>query len=221
MRRFNPGVAFAAIAALSISGAVSAAWADEATPSSQAQDISMDHDGGLLNEAIGIKPEVGALGFNDASGNNTYRGAVGLAVDLNFSRIAMGVANGLYLGISTGGLYSHVGDPGSNFFGTSPSLSSGTSGANVFLFPADVKLGWNINDNLRLSGHGGGNVLYTSIPGAIAINSSNNWNLLPNAGGDLDIGLGRSVAMTLRPDWTFAAGTTFFTGTLEFGFAIG
>jgi hypothetical protein len=220
MLRTISRIAVIAIAATSASGAL----ADDTTataPQSTAQEINMDHDGGLLNEAIGIKPEVGVLNFQDSTGNTTNRGAAGIALDLNFSRMAAGIANNLYFGVSTGGLYSHVGNVGSNFFGTSPSLSSGGGGSNVFLFPADLKVGLNLNDNLRISGHGGGNVLYASVPGSIAINSSNNWNLLPNAGGDLDIGLGRSVALTLRPDWTFASNETFFTGTLEFGFAIG
>jgi hypothetical protein len=212
-------IALVGIVAVSATGA----WAqDETAPTSQAQDINVQHEGGLMNEALGIKPEVGVLNFNDSTGNTTDRGAIGLAIDLNFSKLLTGVANNLYLGVSTGGLYSHIGGVGSNFFGTSASNSTlSTSGANVFLFPADAKLGVNITDNLRVSGHGGANVLYSSIPGAIAINSSNNWNLLPNAGGDLDIGLGKSVALTLRPDWTFASNTTFFTGTLEFGFALG
>jgi hypothetical protein len=179
------------------------------------------HHGTLMDEAVAIKPQVGVFDFNDSTGNQTLRGAVGLALELNFSRIVSGVSNNLYFGISTGGLYSHLGDVGSNFIGTSPGQTAGVGGANVILFPVDAKLGYNFSDNFRLSAHGGGNVLYNSIPGSMDISSNKTWNLYPNVGADLDILLTRNVELTFRPDETFTGGLDFFTGTIALGFALG
>lgn len=208
---------------------VSTVWAQDQTANDQnaTSETSMTsvNKGLLRDETVGLKPQVGVLDFKDATGNATTRGAIGLAFDLNFSRILSSVSQNLYAGLSTGGLYSHIGDPGSNFFGSSPNISSGTSGANLALFPVNAKLGFNVSDRLRISGHGGGNVIYASIPSALApefgSSVSKKWNIFPNAGGDVDFGLSRNVALTLRPDWTFTPGVGFFTGTLELGIALG
>ena len=223
MRRFIPSSVLAGIVVVGCAGLSSSVWAQDNTAAvSEANAVSINK-GGLKDESIGLKPEVGVLNFNDATGNKTSRGAVGLAFDMNFSKILSGVAQNIYFGISTGGLYSHVGGTGSNFFGSSPTANgSGTGGANVALFPANLKLGYNFTDKFRVSGHGGGNVIYSSVANAITTgDNSRNWNIYPNAGADVDIGLGKSVALTLRPDWTFTPNVGFFTGTLEFGFALG
>lgn len=228
MKKFFPIVLLAGVSAVSaFAQEDETGGAYQPAPVSQATGVNMNQ-GNLRDESVGLKPQVGALMFHDATGNQTSRGGIGLALDFNFSKWAAPATSvasqNIYFGLSTGGLYSHLGNPGSGFFGSN---SSGTvvtngGGANFFLFPINAKLGYNVSDNLRISGHGGGNVIYNSSPASMNFgNTGMNWQILPNVGGDVDIGLGRSVAVTLRPDWTFTGGVGFFTGTLEFGFALG
>lgn len=217
---------FIPLAALGL--ACSAAWADSSAQNtgavSEANEVALNN-ATLKDETVALKPQVGVLNFQDGSANQTQRGAVGLALDLNFSTIVSGVSQNVYFGVSTGGLYSHIGEVGSNFFGSNSSTSApqGTGGGNLALFPVDAKLGYSVTDALRISAHGGGNVVYNSIPSTINWGSaqSRSWNLFPNVGGDVDLAVTKNVELTLRPDWSFTPGVGFFTGTLEFGFALG
>ena len=219
MRRFLQ-VAILATVALS----TTAAFAEDETVGggvSEAQAVSLNK-GTLKDESIGLKPEVGAFLFQDNTANQTARGAIGVGFDANFSHILSGVAQNTYFGISTGGLWSHLGASGSNFFGYN-SPGGTTAGANLFMVPGDVKLGYNVQDNLRISAHGGVNLMYNSQPSSINWGSatSRNWNIMPNVGADIDFGLSKNVVLTLRPDWTFTPGVGIFTGIIEFGVALG
>ena len=103
-----------------------------------------------------------------------------------------------------------------------------STGSNILLFPVNAKIGYNITDNFRTSIHGGGNVLYRSAAnvmnlGASSVNSgsNSNWSMFPNAGVDLEFGMGTNVALLIRPDMTFTPGHDFFTGTVGLGVALG
>ena len=183
--------------------------------------------GALGKEGFGFKPEVGAMVYNDALGNTTSRGVAGLDIDMNLSRL-VSTNPGLYVGPQTGIVYSHLGSATSNFFGTSPSSDVNNAGANMLLFPVNLKVGYNLTDSFRISAHGGGNVMYRSVAnvmdlGASSFNngSTSTWSMFPNAGGDVEFGLGKSASLLLRPDWTSTPGNDFFTGTLGLGIAIG
>lgn len=227
MRRLIPSVLLAGLTAVSSA----TVWAQDTTtttttpaPKSETT-VSTENRGGLKDEAVGIKPSLGFVNFKDATGTATNRGAIGLAYDMNLARGIAGGPTPFYIGFSTGGLYSHLGEPGSGFFGTSTAKSSGFGGANLVQVPVDAKLGYSVTDHLRISAHGGGNVMYCSIPSAMGTNLGSavdrKWNIFPNVGGDVDIGLGRNFALTLRPDWTFTPGVGFFTGVAELGLALG
>lgn len=177
----------------------------------------------LKNEALGIKPQVGAMVFNNPlTGNKDARAAYGATIDLNLTRLATSNPTPVYLGLSTGGLYSHFGGSNSNFFGTGNS----TGGQNLLLIPANAKIGYNLTDGFRLGAHGGGNVIYRSQQNALSLGSNSvgagsDWSIFPNAGLDLEFGLGRNAALIIRPDMTFTSGENLFTGTVGFSLPIG
>jgi hypothetical protein len=132
----------------------------------------------------------------------------------------------MYVGISTGGLFSHLGSATSDFWGSNPSSVVNSPGANMLLIPANLKIGVNMGDAVRLSARGGGNVIYRSEGVAMNIGSStattgNIWRIYPNVGGDLDIGLTRGLTLGFRPDYTFTPGGNIFVGTMALGISIG
>ncbi len=178
-------------------------------------------DSGLTGKAVAISPHVGIVEFNDFTGDSATRGAIGLTLDWNamdllaWDRVSLGPSTGLF--------FSHIGDPGSNFFGTDADFSAGQSGANLLIIPANLKLGYSISDNFRVGAHGGGNVIYRTAEQSMQLGTAgvgSEWDLYPNVGADIDFGLGKGVALSLRPDWTFA-GADIFTGTVNVGFMFG
>ena len=175
--------------------------------------------GYLKDEKVGIKPQLGVLAYTDAAGSQTSRAAYGFTVDANLAKMMDSSWNKIYLGASTGLLYSHLGAPSSNLFGAQPTNNPGTAGANLFLIPANIKVAYHLTDQLRVGVHGGGNIVYRSVASAAYFGDSSNqsgsvWRAFPNAGGDFELGLGEHTALMFRPDWTFTPGTDFFTGTL-------
>ena len=181
--------------------------------------------GGLRNEVVGIRPQAGIMTFKDPSGQNSSRFAVGLTADLNLASSISDSMRNIYFGPSTGIIFSHLGSPDSNFFGSNSS-NANQSGSNFFYIPADLKLGLNLGDNVRVAVHGGGNVTYRSVANSLNLGTSSNqdgsvWKLFPNVGGDFEFGLGRSVSVLLRPDFTLTPGDAFFTGTLGLSAPLG
>jgi hypothetical protein len=172
----------------------------------------------LRSETFSFAPQFGVVTFTDATGETDSRSTVGLG--LNFNMIPSSPENpkNIYLGLSTGAFYSHLGGPGSNFWGSNDN-SGYNQGANLVLIPANLKLGYNISDSFRASLHGGGNVIYRSAPEAAILGSgadvnTNSWAILPNAGLDLEWQVGSNVAIIARPDVTIAPGNNMFVGTL-------
>jgi hypothetical protein len=178
-------------------------------------------DSYLRSEVVGIRPQAGALFFENAlTGNTDSRFLGGLTLDVNVLR-----GSPVYLGPSTGFLFSHVGPVDANFFGTD-SPTAGDSGGNIFIVPANLKLGYNIGDRFRVAAHGGANLVYRSIANALNIGgtllgSESDTTFYPNAGLDLEWGLGQNIALTLRPDWTFTTGPDMATATLALAIPIG
>ena len=183
------------------------------------------YNSAIKQEGFGIKPQAGVMVFHSPLDNtNQARLTGGLTLDANVTKWVMGdEPTSLYIGPSTGALYSHLGSSNANFVGNN-ATGTGTN-TNFLLIPANLKLGWNASDVTRISIHGGGNVVYRSTAGTIALGSagagSSGWDMFPNFGGDLEFGLGRSVAFLMRPDWTFTNTNNLFTGTIGLSAALG
>jgi hypothetical protein len=151
--------------------------------------------------------------------------SIRLHYDLNMSNLVSSVSERLYFGPSFGGLYSHIGSSGSNFIASNSSNLDGNGGANLVEIPLEMKLGYNVTDNVRISAHGGGTLLYRSIADSMQIDGSNssasNWKIYPAVGGDLEMALGGRITLDFRPDVTLTPINTLFTGALGFGVALG
>jgi hypothetical protein len=170
------------------------------------------------SEALGIKLQLGATDVADIGA----RGAIGLTFDINFlSRLQASEEGKPYFGLSLGAIYSHLGFPSSDFLGLNG--PGGTDqGTHLLELPLNLKVGYTIGDIFRPSIHGGLNAVYLSSSQsftAVTV-SADRWDLSPNLGADLEFGIGKNVALMLRPDWTFLDEDTLFTGTLGLSFPI-
>jgi len=193
------------------------------TTTAQSSDVTRGY---LSNEFVGIKPQVGVVAFTDQFGNTQGRGAYGLTAEANIANMVGLKGTNLYTGVVTGFIYSHLGDPGSSFFGSGSDNPVGNAGANMFFIPANAKVGYNLTDQLRVAAHGGGNVIYRSIGSSMALGPSSGtsgsvWRIFPNVGGDVEYAFAPNVAVMLRPDWTLTTGNTMFTGTVALNLALG
>jgi hypothetical protein len=191
----------------------------------------------LVDEKIGIKPQVGVVNYRDASNAKSNRALYGATVDFNMAGFANNMLgmqhnSGLYLGPQTGFLFSHIGAVGGTFFGDSgaqggtPNVANSDPGANMFMIPANLKAGWTLY-GFRASAHGGGNVIYRSSAASVLvgkntpITTGSKWGMLPDAGAELEYGVLNGGAVIARSDWTFGGSNTMFTGTLGLSLPIG
>lgn len=191
----------------------------------------------LVDEKVGLKPQIGVVNYRDASNAKSNRALYGATVDFNMAdafnaKMGMEHKSGLYLGPQTGFLFSHIGAVGGGFFGESgaqggtPGVPNSDPGANMFLLPANLKAGWTMY-GFRLSAHGGGNVIYRSDAASVQvgknspITSNSKWGILPDAGAELEYGVLNGGAIIVRSDWTFGGSNTMFDGTLGFSMPIG
>lgn len=215
------GLAFVSSLAISKS-----AWSQEDTIAARTERAEEEvAKGPLEREVVGIKPQLGVMIFNDALDKTDSRVAAALIVEMNamttFFKDSQ-AAKRWYLGPSTGVVYSHLGDPSSNFFGADSSNRIGQAGSNFLMVPVDLKLGYMVPDsNFRLSIRAGGNITYRSVADAMNLGSStagagSRWRIYPNVGADIELG-----SLTIRPDLTITPGNEVFTGTVGYNISLG
>lgn len=198
----------------------------DAPPTTVATDESVTN-GLMRNEIFSVKPLAGVLAYPDTQGNNTGRLAIGVTWDMSLlSLINLGTPSPWYLGPAFGAIYSHLGAPSSDFFGSDPASGSAGAGANMLIFPTNLKVGYSFSDYYRIAIHGGANLIYRSIGNSVNLgegsDSTNSlWKYYPDIGADLDIALARGLSISFRPDWTLAPNNSLFTGTLGIGVSLG
>jgi hypothetical protein len=181
--------------------------------------------GFLKNEFIGIKPQIGGAVFNDLNDEIAGRFAFGFTVETNLAPAINNSWSSFFGGPVTGLIFTHLGDPASNFFGTNSGTPIGNAGSNMFIIPVNLKIGYNVLEEFRVSIHGGGNVLYRSIADSIFMGDSSSvpgvvWRLFPNVGGEMEVNVARHVAVGIRPDWTITPGNNLFVGTFVVNFLL-
>jgi hypothetical protein len=191
----------------------------------------------LVDEKVGLKPQAGVVNYRDASNAKSNRALYGLTADFNMAdafnqKMGLQHDSGLYLGPQTGFLFSHIGAVGGTYFGDSgaqggtQNVPNSDPGANMFLIPANLKLGYTLY-GFRASLHGGGNVIYRSDAASVQvgkntpITGNSKWGILPDAGAELEYGVLNGGAILVRSDWTFGGSNTMFTGTIGYSFPIG
>jgi hypothetical protein len=189
--------------------------------------------GGLMDEVVGIKPQVGVLNYRDVGGRVGNRGTVGFTAEMNAASTVANITGmdglkTLYLGPSTGFFYSHLGSTGSNFWGTdgNDSAGLGSAGSNLFFVPVNAKIGTNIGP-FRFAVHGGANLFYRSVANTIALgvspdtNTDSSWSFLPNVGADIELGATNAIALILRPDLTFGGSNRVWSASLGASIPLG
>ena len=205
--------------------AVPTVWAQDDSSLSTTADSNQITNGQLKDETVAIRPQVGDMTYTPTGqGSSQSRAEIGLSFDMNAISLVDKTLGNYYLGPSTGVYFSHLGDVNATFFGSNPDQTTFDSG-NVLIIPLDLKAGYAITDNFRLGVHGGGNVIYNSVPGNVSLTDTgyngNQWKMFPNAGADVEFGIGRNVSLSLRPDWTIAPLNSMFSGTLGLGVSLG
>jgi len=175
----------------------------------------------LRDEVLGISPQVGVIGYADLGGQYTSRMAEGINLNFNLIPLVAPDAKDYYAGISTGAYFAHLGSHSSNLFGANADNGDFTSsGANLAVIPVDVKVGYNLEDNLRLSVHGGGNLTYRSVASsadfgtATSGNDQEAWRIFPNGGVDVEWTLAKDITLTARPDFTGTTGRVLYMTTV-------
>ena len=180
----------------------------------------------LKDEIVSLKPEFGVATYTAPNNQGQGRATYGILSDLNFSKTLPPEWGPIYLGITSGLMFTHLGSATSNFWGSDPSQVVTDPGANMLLFPADIEAGWAMNNNARLAIHGGANVLYRSVANSIDMGDSSSvpgsvWRLFPNLGVDFDYSIGRNVAISIRPDLTLTPGNNVFIAAVGVGIGWG
>ena len=170
----------------------------------------------LRDEVVGISPQIGMVDFVGPTGGRLARGTIGLGLDLNMAPWFGNNAKDMYVGISTGGYFAHMGASGANFFGSNTDVPTG---ANMIIIPADLKLGYNMSDSMRISLHGGANAIYRSAAGAADMGVGSNgqgalWKIYPNVGADFEVQASKHLSFVARPDVTITSGASVLMGTI-------
>jgi hypothetical protein len=226
MRRISLITGLACFLAISSVGRADQSASDSTTGQSTTE-VQPERSGLLGNEKLAVIPQVGFMSYSDFQGNTVGRAAYGATIDVN---IPVPTPSGAWsTAFETGIFASHMGPATSNFFGSNPNTtlaSNNAAGANMLLFPVDLKVGYVINDMFDIGAHGGLNFTYRSVGNATYFGSSTNttssvWRPYPNVGGDVQIQFLKNMAFILRPDVTITPGNDLFTGTIGLNFFLG
>ncbi len=175
----------------------------------------------LRDEILGVSPQFGMIGYADLGDTYRSRAVAGLALDFNAAPIISENLKDYYLGVTSGFVYSHIGQGSSNIFGANADPGDASaSGSNLALIPVNAKVGYNLSDSLRVSAHGGGNLTYRSVAGSADFGSASSsgdnevWRIFPNAGADVEWTVTKGVTLVARPDVTFTTGNEIYMGTV-------
>lgn len=227
MRRISLITGLACFLAMSSVGRADQSASDSYTGQSTTE-VQADRSGFLSNQKVAIVPQLGFMSYSDSQGNTQGRAAYGATIDLNLPSFYVG-NNAFSTAFETGIFASHFGPAGSNFFGgnSNPNIpNNNAAGANMLLFPLDLKVGYVFNNMFEVAAHGGLNWTYRTVGNSTYFGSNSNttgpvWRPYPNIGADLQVQLLKNMAFIIRPDVTITPGNDLFTGTIGLNFFIG
>lgn len=203
MKNVNKTLTLTLFAAASLSSAAVLAADDETAGSSVSQARTSEvAPSNVYDSVINITPEIGVLGYSDALTNYTSRVAEGFNLDWNIANMVS--ISGMQMGLETGLLYSHLGSPSSNFFGTNAELVGG-EGSNTYLVPATIVAGYKPSDQSVIAFKVGAQLLYQSMAGSIntgrSITGTTATDVFPSLGLNLGYSLSKKVGISLRGDY--------------------
>ena len=149
----------------------------------------------LRTETLGISPQVGVLGYTTGDGTYVTRGATGLTFDGNLGKSLLsdsGPLKDFYLGFTTARSTRIWVLRRLTFSEVTRTIQQCRRGSSHHSY--ELEVGYYLSDNIRISAHGGGNLIYTSAAQSVNFgqgswDSGAKWNYFPNAGGDLEVAL--------------------------------
>ena len=169
-------------------------------------------------EKWAVAPELSAIAYTDRTGAATSRLGIGASLELNAAHSILEVdSTPWFIGPKISARYLHPGASDGSFFG-SGTASGG--GSNMLLLPLDLKMGYALNDKVRVSVLGGGNLIYRSDAsvsnlGSGSGSSSSLWKVYPNLGVDAEWRLTRNLGVVLHPDLTLTTGKNIYAASLS------
>lgn len=173
---------------------------------------------GLFDRAWTVTPRVGLFGFQDNRGSYASRITEGFTTNYSLANL-IGTPMGLDVGVESGLLYSHIGSPGSNAFGTNAPVRT-TQGANAFIVPVNATVGYKFADRWVASMNVGASVFHRSVGNSMTLGRTGDLNfggstdVFPNVGLNIGWALSKSVGLSLRGDLIPAPAKTMYTTTL-------
>lgn len=173
-------------------------------------------DEGVFSSPFVFTPQAGVLGYQNQAGDYDIRGLTGITATWNAAGM-MDVA-GIQAGLETGVLYSHLGNPDSNLFGTGSDVSTGDAGANAFLIPAAIVGGVDVG-GIHVTGRLGADMLYRSDSNSMQIGrddagNDDSFDVLPMVGLGAGFDASQNVAISLRGSYIPVPADDLFTATL-------
>ena len=224
---FSRAMLAVGLLALTVPLARAARAADEDSIAATTERTEKEVSGNYLQkEIVGIKPQAGFVTFKNSDGNTDSRLAMALILEMNaVSTFYKGHKEfkNWYIGPSSGLVFSHLGEPSSNFFGADPSGARvAQAGSNFLMIPVNLKFGYLWPDsNVRFSVRGGGNVTYRTVAQSLNFGSATSggtgpvWRMYPNIGADIEIG-----RLSIRPDLTMTPEDELFSATIGYNFSL-
>lgn len=182
---------------------------------------------GAFASPFHVVPRVGALGYQESTGDYATRITEGITLQYNISNAWRRDENPpVVIGIESGLLYSHIGGPSANFLGSTDE-GDVQGGANSFLVPMNLVAGYRMGDSFSISALVGANLLYKSIGNSMILgregdgSADDQTELFPGAGLNFGWGASNSVALSLRGDYIPTPADDMFTATLGATFGLG
>jgi hypothetical protein len=162
----------------------------------------------------------GMISYEGPSGQTESRFLTSVLADWNFSP-AGPVPTPIQYGTGVGLLYSHLGAPGSNFFGASSGGASvGGGDGNVFIVPMTVWGGYFVRElGVLASLHTGADLYLRSSIDSMSLGRESGRtggavDFFPNLGFRVGWDVRRNFAVSLRTNWTLAPNGAVFLGLL-------
>jgi hypothetical protein len=188
--------------------------ADTQTTTAQASEVTR----GVFASPFTVTPAVGALGYQALNGDYTSRITTGILMDFDIGAATFTGPSHAKLGLQTGLLFSHLGSPGSNFFGANAAVPV-QDNANAFTVPIEATAGWAVSDTFETSLLFGANMLYRSTPSSMIVgrndlSTGSRVDFFPSLGLQGGWALGSAAALTVRGDYIPTPKDDMFTATI-------
>lgn len=193
-------------------------YADEAETAGITTEEASEITQGLFDKTWSVTPRVGILGFQDATGSHASRMMEGFTTQYSLANL-VGRPLGLEMGLESGLLYSHIGSPGSNFFGTQPPIRT-AQGANSYLIPLNATIGYRVSNQWLVAMNLGASIFHRSIGNSMILGragdgvAGTSTDVFPDLGVNVGWALSKTIGVSLRGEWIPTPQKPMYSATL-------